>query len=121
MLEFLSSDHLQQLGQQTATGALAAIAHSVGGIAPQLGAVLGRCHAVTRLRQWRGPINNALIERLTRQAAGYRRFDCHPGISGRGRTTPQAQVRGAEVQAVRRLQRRAAPLQPRRRGDRREG
>jgi hypothetical protein len=29
VLAFLSSDHLQQLGQQTATGALAAIAHSL--------------------------------------------------------------------------------------------
>jgi hypothetical protein len=76
VVEFLNSDHLQQLGQQTATGALAAIAHSVGGIAPQFGAVLGRCHGRHAFASVAGPINDGLIERLTRQAAGYRRFDC---------------------------------------------
>ena len=44
VVEFFSSDHLQQVGQQTATDAVAATLHSLAGIVRRFGAVLGRCH-----------------------------------------------------------------------------
>ncbi len=44
LVEFFSSDHFQQVGQQTATGEVAATAHSLARIPRKSRAVLGRCH-----------------------------------------------------------------------------
>ena len=44
VVEFFSSDHFQQVGQQTASGAVAATTSFSAEIVRRAGAVLGRCH-----------------------------------------------------------------------------